>query len=532
MKLRSEATYELNENSLRADKKKKFSAIKERREIIKKRAEATLQIETDQKQSKELRIILTRLERGDVKVNPTTIEEYRKIVKEGLSRKMTEHVKTVDPLKLDGNLGENWRKFKRNYDIFALAAGLNLKEDVVKINTLLNAIGPEAVEMYDTFDLTSIERGTYATVTKAFADFCSARKNTVYERYKFYQRDQKEGESFDAFLMDIKILVRSCEFTDNQSEMLRDRIVMGINDKKVQTKLLETPNLSYDIAVEKSRTSEATREQQQNMCKSTEINELNSAQVAAHANNSKNYKSNNNNNKNSKMNTNERRTPHKRQAEKHTQHRSNDRGNRNDNNRNDNSRNEHNRNSNRAKCQRCNFNHRFKECPAYGKTCNACSKPNHFASVCKSRNINCIENDYDEFYVGSVETKCTSGTYDAIDSTRWFERVRIQNLDVAFKIDTGAEMNVLPLHVYRRLNLNVELQPAKITLRAFGGQQIAPMGMCSLPCNYKNVSLRVVFAIVDLGVIPILGLATCTRLNIVNPPRSQNEINTINRYNL
>lgn len=81
--------------------------------------------------------------------------------------------------------------------------------------------------MYDTFELAAAERAQYALVTKAFEDFCSQRKNTVYERYNFYQRNQKEGESFDAFLMDIKILVKSCEFTANTTnEMFRDRIVM------------------------------------------------------------------------------------------------------------------------------------------------------------------------------------------------------------------------------------------------------------------------------------------------------------------
>lgn len=56
----------------------------------------------------------------------------------------------------------------------------------------------------------------------------------MYERFVFYQRKQKEGESFDVFHVDIKRLVKNCEFGDKESEMLRDQIVMGVVDNKLQ----------------------------------------------------------------------------------------------------------------------------------------------------------------------------------------------------------------------------------------------------------------------------------------------------------
>jgi hypothetical protein len=33
-------------------------------------------------------------------------------------------------------------------------------------------------------------------------------------------------------------------------------------------------------------------------------------------------------------------------------------------------------------CQNCGGNHQPRRCPAYGKTCNACNKLNHFAKLC------------------------------------------------------------------------------------------------------------------------------------------------------
>lgn len=95
------------------------------------------------------------------------------------------HTKKTPEIKR--NLSGYWR-FKR--DIFALAAGMDTNTDFVKINTLLNAVGPEVVEISDTLELAAIERATYVSVT--FENVCSARKNTGYERCVFYQRNQKE----------------------------------------------------------------------------------------------------------------------------------------------------------------------------------------------------------------------------------------------------------------------------------------------------------------------------------------------------
>lgn len=55
-------------------------------------------------------------------------------------RKKMEFVKPVYNLKLDGNLSDNWRRFKRNFDIFLTAAVLNDKSNQIKVAKFLNAI--------------------------------------------------------------------------------------------------------------------------------------------------------------------------------------------------------------------------------------------------------------------------------------------------------------------------------------------------------------------------------------------------------
>lgn len=362
--------------------------------------------------------------------------------------KMSDHLRQVEKLKMDGNISENWRKFKRNFEIYMIASGINSKGETVKINTFLNAIGDEAVDVYDTLNLTPAQRASYDEVIKAVEEFCKPKKNTVYERFVFYQRKQKEGEPFDTYLMDIKRLVRTCEFDEKENEMLRDQIVMGVEDKKLQVRLLETTDLTYDKTVEKCRAAEATKEQSSTMNQTVAIHEL------SRSNNKQQPNSWNRSNNNNTNGTDQRR-PHgntyqqNRQPYRRTQQ--------NRNNGNIGSSYNDNR-SETNKCKNCNYVHRTNECPALGKTCNTCSKLNHFSSVCKYKNVSVVTahddsynfSDNEEFYIGTIENARTDEIDDVVVYP-WTEKINMNGKDVANKIDTGAEIDVMPLSVFKRI---------------------------------------------------------------------------------
>ena len=47
-------------------------------------------------------------------------------------------------------------------------------------------------------------------------------------------------------------------------------------------------------------------------------------------------------------------------------------------------------------CSKCGRNHKFKDCPTFGKTCHKCERKNHFSNMCRSKNyrlhINALTN--------------------------------------------------------------------------------------------------------------------------------------------
>lgn len=133
-------------------------------------------------------------------------------------------------------------------------------------------------------------------------------------------------------------------------------------------------------------------------------------------------------------------------------------------------------------------------------------------------------NDYDfddnaELIVASlnrIETVTTRKNYQ-LPTYPWIERVKINKSSITFKIDTGAEVDVLPLNVLQRIAPWIELQRTGVTLKAFSGEKIIPMGTCLLNCFFNGMFLKVKFVVVDLDVTPILGLRTCVRFDIVQP---------------
>jgi len=68
------------------------------------------------------------------------------------------------------------------------------------------------IKIYNSFDLSEANRRKLSEIVKEFDNFAIGETNDTYERYVFNSRDQKEGESIDAYVGELRILVQSCNF--------------------------------------------------------------------------------------------------------------------------------------------------------------------------------------------------------------------------------------------------------------------------------------------------------------------------------
>ena len=118
-------------------------------------------------------------------------------------------------------------------------------------------------------------------------------------------------------------------------------------------------------------------------------------------------------------------------------------------------------------CGYCNCRHPpgKKNCPAADTRCSKCNKMGHFPIICKSvppKTVNLVletEDDFSLTFVGGVTTPTspnTSKAEPAVNSQTsrsdpgWHVNLKIQDQDtLAWCIDTGAQVSVMPEHIYK-----------------------------------------------------------------------------------
>ena len=64
---------------------------------------------------------------------------------------MAKNLHPPEKLVLNGNLKENFRQFKQQFEIYITAAGIKDKTSDIQCAKLLHVIGPDAVEIFNTF---------------------------------------------------------------------------------------------------------------------------------------------------------------------------------------------------------------------------------------------------------------------------------------------------------------------------------------------------------------------------------------------
>ena len=86
----------------------------------------------------------------------------------------------------------------------------------------------------------------------------------IVQRYKFNTRTRAAGESIATYVAALRELAQYCEYRDTLLDMLRDRLVCGVNHKGITNRLLAEKELTFDKALEVAQAMEsAERDTQQ-----------------------------------------------------------------------------------------------------------------------------------------------------------------------------------------------------------------------------------------------------------------------------
>ena len=418
--------------------------------------------------------------------------------------------KLPPPLKISERMGRAkiWRNWKRQWDAFADLTDLSAKSASKQYNTLITTVGSEALEIIDALPYEEeAHREDLSKILELLGSWMTANQKVLYERYKFYQRTQQPGESAEDYIADLRTLVRTCQFVEDgkdfSDQMVRDRLVCGIRSETVCQRLLakeKTPSLR--MCIQECITSEETRKQQQiGRDQSTGAGDIMAVCSGSYHSGSK---------KRSDMKSTEQNTRCVKRNERPFEIK---------------------------ECRFCGQNHTYRQCPAYGQACKRCGKRNHFAIVCRARDVRAIRPDDMEGDITVISVEANGACEDINAFGHGYQNkihamMRIGERLVKFQVDSGASCDVM-----RAADLparHATMTKTSIVLRLYDNTPLRPIGRCRVKMNNpkNDQSYETDVIVVKNTPISILGAETSQAMGLININYSNIQTETVMTMNM
>ena len=174
-----------------------------------------------------------------------------------------------------------WRKWVEKFENMICA--LDITVDKRKKALLLHYVGEETYDIYDSFtdeqkgigatilDGENVQPNEYNVLKQSLTDYFTPKKNTTYEVFKFRQATQNVGESIDAYHTRLRTLASTCDFHDNDREIL-SQISQSCTSSRIRRRALRD-NFTLDKVLDEARALELSESRASEMeVKSTHAN--------------------------------------------------------------------------------------------------------------------------------------------------------------------------------------------------------------------------------------------------------------------
>ena len=328
---------------------------------------------------------------------------------------------------------EEWSKWIRRFERFRVASGLDAKDDEAQVNTLVYSMGDDADDILRSFQLSADDCKKYDIVKSKFDRYFVKDRNVIYERAKFNQRRQEEGEPVDTFVTALYGLSEHCGYGELHDEMIRDRIVVGIRDSALAMKLQLNSTLTLSKAVAAVRQAEAVKQQQPLLRGGSQSGKPETPVGMVQQKKGRPVKN--------------------KQATKTGS--------------------PANKQSTQTKCGRCGkfpFHDR-QQCPAHDAVCHKCAKRGHFQSMCRSTakvaEVHRESDTADNALLGHLSERPSKSP--------WSVTLSLNGKPTQFEIDTGAEVTVISPQTHKDIG-SPKLHPPQRILRGPSNRKLQVKG--------------------------------------------------------
>ena len=386
------------------------------------------------------------------------------------------------------SLGQRWESWIERFENYLVA--FNIEDTKRQRALLLHFVGEDVYNIFRTLK----DTGAVDNYDKAKAEltkYFQPKKNVEYEIFTFRQAKQNSAETLDMYATRLRQLARYCEFPDIDRE-IKSQIIQCSSSNRLRRNALKDAGTTLQGLLDMGRAIETSEKE------ATAI-ETSSTQRSDTTTESANVVQYN-----------------PRQGKQTT--------------------------NNGRKCRHCgyDFPHRggMDQCPAKGKTCNACGKLNHFAQVCRSTNHSQAGSSQrsrvsksrprdrrTQNNVSDAETSEDSSNESDINSAYVIYRIekkrkpttviKIQDTSTRVLIDSGASVNIMDEATFHRLKKQPKLQKTKTKLYGYGKIPIPVMGKITAQIESTSKITCAPFYVVTGDSGTLLSYDTATELSMI-----------------
>ncbi|UYV66132.1 K02A2.6-like, partial [Cordylochernes scorpioides] len=298
----------------------------------------------------------------------------------------------------------------------------------------------------------------------------SPKRSIVVERFIFFKRMQLKEESISDYLVEIKRLASSCNFGNFLEDSLRDKMVCGLYNAKIQNRILSEGDISLAKVIEIALSMEAAE-------KNTKLFHLEQGEDCV-----------------DKLRM-------ERKVESNFQN---------------------------GKCKHCGKQHkelcRFKEA-----ICFKCNKKGHIASICWSsrRNLRQHQNqpgnihqigdqEEEEEYVQKI-ISVTIPEYKinfASSDPPYLMELKVEENFIKFEMDTGSGLTLISEKDFKNSLQHLKLEKASIIVRTYDGTVVPILGKINVKVECQDITYKLRALVVKGEKRALMGREWINRLKL------------------
>ncbi|XP_056089857.1 uncharacterized protein LOC130069774 [Rhinichthys klamathensis goyatoka] len=165
---------------------------------------------------------------------------------------MANMVGTVTPF---DSQSQSWEEYCEILQHFFEAN--EITEAVKQKAILLSTVGSQTYSLLRNL-LIPVKPGTktFGELVELLKEHFNPKPSEIVQRFKFNSRSREEGETVLEYVAVLRKLAHDCNYGEKLTEMLRDRLVCGINDDRIQRRLLAEADLTFEKALKVAQAME------------------------------------------------------------------------------------------------------------------------------------------------------------------------------------------------------------------------------------------------------------------------------------